>query len=282
MNKGFPAQANQTTGRGFFTVPGRKAGGTLTREVSSTFSDHWSQPRLFYNSLTAIEQQFLINAMRFETSMLRSNIVKQNVIAQLNRVSHDLASRVAEAIGMTAPDPDPTYYHDNTTAGLSIFNFTLPTIATLRVGVLTSTKAKGSVSQASTLKDLFAKEKVTVTTVGEMLADGVDMTYSAADATAFDGVIVTEGAESLFETSSMSPLYPPGRPGEILHDAYRFGKPVGSLGSGSLAFKETRITSGPGVYRVDDATGVVESFKGGLATFKFVDRFRMDGGATYA
>jgi len=208
--------------------------------------------------------------------MLRSKTVKENVIAQLNKVDNDLAARVAKAIGMSVPAPDPKYYHDNKTAGLSIFNFTLPSIATLKVGVLASTKAKGSVSQASTLKDLFAREKVTVLTVGEVLADGVDMTYSGADATAFDGIVVTAGAESLFEASALSTLYPAGRPGQILLDSYRYGKPIGSIGTSSSVFNETRISDGLGVYKADDVADVVELFKDGLATFKFVDRFPID------
>src|SRR6266536_917355 len=100
LNNGFPAQANQTTGRGFFTTPGRTASGNLIRAVSPTFADVWSQPRLFYNSLLPTEQQFLINAIRFETSHLTSSIVKQNVIIQLNRISNDIAKRVASVIGV--------------------------------------------------------------------------------------------------------------------------------------------------------------------------------------
>ena len=76
--------------------------GNLLRATSPTFADVWSQPRLFYNSLTAVEQQFLINAIRFEASHLTSEIVKQNVLIQLNRVSNDIAKRVAEVIGSSS------------------------------------------------------------------------------------------------------------------------------------------------------------------------------------
>jgi catalase len=76
LNKGSPKQANQTNGRGFFTAPNRKASGSLVRTVSSTFADAWSQPRLFFNSLRPVEQQFVVNAMRFETSQLTSDVVK--------------------------------------------------------------------------------------------------------------------------------------------------------------------------------------------------------------
>lgn len=270
LNNGFPLQANQTSGRGFFTAPGRVANGNLLRRISPTFDDHWTQPRLFYNSLTAAEQQFLINAIRFETSNVKSTQVKQNVIAQLNRISHDVAARVAEALGLDVPAPDETFYHDNVTAGISIFNGTLPTIATLRVGVLASVGAEGSLAQAGELKERLAKEGVVVTVVAERLGSGVDQTYSAADATGFDGVVVAEGAEGLFgEGARPSPLYPAGRPGQVLLDAYRWGKPVGAMGTGEEAFKSVGVpVGGEGVYSEKGVEELAKGLEGGLAKFR--------------
>ncbi|KAK0630725.1 catalase [Bombardia bombarda] len=275
LNGGFPAQANQTVGRGFFTAPGRTANGGgnggLTRELSDTFDDHWSQARLFYNSLTPVEQQFLINAIRFETSHLTSATVKQNVLTQLNRISNDIAKRVAVTLGMDAPAPDPTYYNDNVTAGISIFNNTLPTIKTLRVGVLASTAAADSLSQAAALKERLTKDGLVVTVVAESLADGVDQTYSSADATGFDGIVVAKGAEGLFGAGAKaSPLYPAGRPGQILLDGYRWGKPVGTMGSALEALNATGVATTPGVFSEegDDVDAFAESFGEGLATFK--------------
>lgn len=220
---------------------------------------------MFYNSLTPVEQQFLINAIRFEASHVKSQTVKRNVLTQLNRVSNDVAKRVAAALGMEAPAPDPTFYHNNVTAGISIFNNTLPSIATLRVGILASTK---SLEQAVSLKERLSQDKVLVTVVGESLTQGVDQTYSSADATGFDGIIVAAGAENLFDPKNTSPLYPTGRPGQILLDGYRWGKPVGSLGTASAALGSAGVPSTAGVYSEEDVEKFVQSFEKGLATFK--------------
>ncbi|RDW87743.1 putative catalase-3 [Coleophoma crateriformis] len=276
LNGGSPMQANQTAGNGFFTAPKRTVSGALVRSLSSTFSDVWSQPRLFYNSLIPVEKQFLINAMRFETSHLQSDIVKSNVLIQLNRVSHDLATRVASALGMTAPAADPTYYNNNSTAYVSNFNSTLPTIATLKVGILASTASAASLTQAQELAASFAQSNVTTTIIGESLATGFNLTYSAADATAFDGLIVATGAESLFGSNSSSTLYPAGRPSTILLDGYRFGKPVGALGTAMSTIRTVGITTTPGVYTNNATASFVTDFKAGLKTFKFIDRFPLD------
>ncbi|CAM1505462.1 Fc.00g110990.m01.CDS01 [Cosmosporella sp. VM-42] len=276
LNKGYPRQANQTQGKGFFTAPGRKVSGNLMRVRATSFADHWSQPRLFYNSLKPIEQQFIIDAIRFETSHLLSEEVKTNVLKQLNKISHDIAVRVSAVLGMEAPAADTTYYHDNTTAGLSIFGVKLPSIATLTVGVLATTKSDRSLKQAKALKEAFAAEKVIVTIVAETLADGVDQTYSAAEAIGFDGIIAADGIDSLFDAKKKSPFFPLGRPAQILTDGYNWGKPVGFLGSGKAAIKASGVVVGEGVYQTNDVGTMVKKFKDGLATFKFTDRFAVD------
>jgi catalase len=279
LNQGSPKQANQTVGNGFFTSPDRTITGQLVRSVSSTFSNVWSQPRLFYNSLLPVEQQFLINAIRFETSHLKSLIVKQNVVIQLNRISNDLAKRVARVIGINEPVPDPTYYNNNSTAFVSIFNKTLPTIKTLKVGILASTSSQDSIAQTASLSAAFTKDGVNTVIVAEILASGVDQTYSAADATGFDAIVVTSGAESLFTNGASSTLFPAGRPAQILTDGYRWGKPVGVLSKASAAvLKAAGITVTPGVYVGDgtDIPGFVASIETGLSIFKFIDRFPVD------
>lgn len=278
LNNGSPKQANQTQGRGFFTAPRRMADGPLIRARSSTFADHWSQPRLFYNSLTKVEQQFVINAMRFEMSHLSPRI-QENVLVQLNKVSHNVAERIARVLGLEAPAADDRYYHDNTTADISIFGTELPTIATLQVAVLASTSSDGSLSDAAAIKEAFKADNVTVTVVGETLTDGVDATYSQADAVSFDGIVVTEAASALFSPRKKSSLYPPGRPAQIVADGYNWGKPLGFVSVGEDDAEMASVGEGDGVYFEESAEEVVRRMRKGLAVFKFVDRFALDDDA---
>ena len=263
------------------------------RSVSSTFADVWSQPRLFFNSLTAAEQQFVVNAMRFETSQLKSSVVKNNVLIQLNRVSHDIAVRVAAALGMTAPAQDPTYYNDNTTTGVSVARDPLLKLDGLKVGYLTSAVSNSS---AAALKDALAAMNVDLVVVAESLTDGVNQTYSASDASQFDAIVVGDGTGALFASPSslananstvgapygnstliLSTLYPAGRPIEILQNSYKWGKPVAAFASRSEAFDAAGIEAGtPGVYTVSDSESLANSLEEGLKTFKFLDRFPLD------
>lgn len=267
------------------------------RAVSSTFADVWSQPRLFFNSLLPVEQQFIVNAIRFETAQLTSDVVKNNVLIQLNRVSHDVAVRVAEAIDLTAPEADGTYYHDNTTIGVSASAEPLLKIDGLKVGYLTSSSAPSDTAKAlkAALNDLNVKLAV----VAERLGADIDQTYSATFAGQFDAIVVDGNAGDLFAPAgslansnvtaptsgnstrgARSTLFPAGRPLHILQDGYQWGKPVAFIGSGSPAFEAAGIQAGtPGVYEFgvsSDASSIVEQLASGLHTYKFLDRYPLD------
>ncbi|CRG88430.1 catalase [Talaromyces islandicus] len=284
LNNGSPKQANETDGKGFFSAPKRTVHGGLYRATSPTFADVWSQPGLFYNSLNPTEQQFLINALRFELANVQSDVVKNNFIIQINRVNNDLAKRVAEVIGVAAPEPDSTYYHHNKTSNVGTFGTPLKKIDGLTVGVLATVSDNSSVAAGQTLAKHLASSNVDVVVVAEHLTSSGDVsaTYSASDATNFDAVIVAPGAEALFSRNSTSnttvTFYPAGRPAEILVDAFRFGKPVGAVGSADSALSTVGIdASRDGVYTsrsVDHS--FVSDVKAGLKAFKFLDRFALD------
>ncbi|KAI5303105.1 hypothetical protein KEM56_007903, partial [Ascosphaera pollenicola] len=281
LNKGSPKQANKTHGKGFFTAPYRKVSGTFQRTLSSTFNDVWSQPRLFWNSLGKTEKQFLVNAMRFETSKLQSEVVKQNVLIQLNRVSHNLATRVGRALGMEAPKPDPKYYHNNKTINLGTFGTPLKKIDGLSIGILSSVASPNdAINLKRSIND--ANDKVTVDIVGEhLVGDDITMTYSASDATNFDAVVAMEAAYHLIRNDN-STLFPAGRPLQIIVNAYRYGKAVGFAGPDvkrSLDQALRRNVTGDGVITntTANASGdFADNVLAALKKFKFLDRFPVD------
>ncbi|KAF5355544.1 hypothetical protein D9758_006289 [Tetrapyrgos nigripes] len=224
--------ANRTVGNGFFTTPARKVvDAHYVREISPTFLDYWTQPRLFYNSILPAEHQMIVNALRFELSHVQSATVRANFIAQINKIDNDFAVRVARAINIPAPSPDPTYYHDNTTIELSVFNVTLPTIAGLHIGILATTNSSGSLAQAHSIAQSLSGSGVQSTVIAETVQDGVDASYIAPHSSTFDGIIVTDGTGNLFNyDGSSATLYPPERPIRIVRSAFDFGKPVAVIG----------------------------------------------------
>ncbi|KAJ6110754.1 hypothetical protein N7486_002989 [Penicillium sp. IBT 16267x] len=293
LNGGSPMQANQTVGNGFFTSPNRFYSGDLVREQSPTFNDFYTWPRLFWNSLVPEEQQMIVNALRFEISHVTERSVIQNVVTQLNMVDNDLACRVGAALDIPCPAPNPTYYHNNKTIGVSAFN-PLYNISGLQVAFLASEAYPASLTQGMQLAESLASAQVVVTIVAETLQNA-NVTYSATDGSLYDAFIVADGVQNLFSpisftnqpnsttdmpttVSPYSSLFPAGRPIQILVDAYKYGKTVGALGSGSAALAKAGIASNlPGVYVAPSiSSSFISDLRSALTTFKWLNRFTLD------
>jgi catalase len=88
--------------RGFVTYPA-PVSGTKTRARAETFADHYSQARLFYRSQSEIEQGHLRAALVFELSKVTLPHIRERALANLVNVDVELATRVAEGLGMPVP-----------------------------------------------------------------------------------------------------------------------------------------------------------------------------------
>src|SRR3984893_10924221 len=77
--------------------------GPKVHRRSEKFKDYFSQARLFYNSMTPFERQHMIDAARFELGRVESPVVRQRMVALFDLVDRELATRVAERIGIMPP-----------------------------------------------------------------------------------------------------------------------------------------------------------------------------------
>jgi len=77
--------------------------GPKVRLRAETFADHYSHARLFYRSLTDIEQAHLASAVVFELSKCSMEHVRVRVMANLGNVDETLAARVADGLNMPLP-----------------------------------------------------------------------------------------------------------------------------------------------------------------------------------
>jgi catalase len=80
-----------------------KVEGHKVRQRSASFHDHFTQARLFYESLSPPEQRHLIKAARFELGRVESQPIRMRVAALMWRTSPELGQAVAQGIGV-----DPT------------------------------------------------------------------------------------------------------------------------------------------------------------------------------
>ena len=77
--------------------------GEKARVRSESFGDHFSQATLFYRSMTAVEQDHISQALRFELGKVKTFHVRERVVDLLMNIDIDLAMIVAEGIGVVLP-----------------------------------------------------------------------------------------------------------------------------------------------------------------------------------
>ncbi|WP_323008564.1 catalase [Paracoccus sp. (in: a-proteobacteria)] len=89
---------------GFVTRP-QEVSGPKLRVRAESFGDFYSQPRMYWNSMTASEQAHIASAMVFELSKVSLEHVRKRMLSQLRVLHEDLAQRVATGLAMELPDP---------------------------------------------------------------------------------------------------------------------------------------------------------------------------------
>src|SRR5690606_6406182 len=79
------------------------------REAPVSFSDHFSQARLFWLSLTPEEQSHTVQAYTFELGKCFDENIRLRQVQALARIDGRLATEVAAGLGLPAPEPAVEY-----------------------------------------------------------------------------------------------------------------------------------------------------------------------------
>ena len=88
---------------GFATAPQEVAGNKLRLRAES-FGDHYSQPRLYWRSMTANEQAHIASAFVFELSKVTLPHVRVRLVGHLRVIDEGLGQRVAAGLGIDLPE----------------------------------------------------------------------------------------------------------------------------------------------------------------------------------
>ncbi len=73
------------------------------RGRSESFSDHFSQPALFYRSLADWEKEHVIGAYSFELGKCTNQDIIERMLYMISQIDSDLVKKVAENLGMKVP-----------------------------------------------------------------------------------------------------------------------------------------------------------------------------------
>lgn len=101
---------------GLYTTPREDGGyhfhmeavkGEKVKGRPDKFVDFFTQPKLFYNSLEAIEKKHLIQAFQFELSKVKKESIQQNVVNMFANVDQKMADEIADYLGLKASKSEP-------------------------------------------------------------------------------------------------------------------------------------------------------------------------------
>jgi len=101
LGGGCPYQAK--IAEGGFSSFNERIDAQKVRDRSESFSDHFSQAKLFFGSQTFVEQNHIINALRFELGKVEVPAIRERMVGLLNQVDETLALKVAEGLGIEVP-----------------------------------------------------------------------------------------------------------------------------------------------------------------------------------
>ena len=91
---------------GFASYPERVSGPKV-RQRSQTFSDHYGQARLFWNSMTPVEREQITHALQFELSKVGTRDIRVRMLNHLYQINNVLGAQVALELGDPAPHQPP-------------------------------------------------------------------------------------------------------------------------------------------------------------------------------
>lgn len=89
---------------GGFTTAEERIDARKIRGRSESFSDHFSQPALFYRSLKDFEKEHVAEAYSFELGKCTMEHIKSRMLWIINQIDENLAKKVSENLGMKVPE----------------------------------------------------------------------------------------------------------------------------------------------------------------------------------
>ncbi|MDQ0863896.1 catalase [Arthrobacter globiformis] len=286
LDGGCPFKAGADLGA-FVDVPEAVAEAIKQRKNPASFDDHYSQPRLFFRSLTPVEQDHVIQAYTFELGKCYEKPVRERQLLALANIDASLCAAVARGLGMPAPEATEDVQDAQPSPALSQLGKTWP-VAGRVVGIVADGSSDlAAVRDARKALDDAGIVPLVIAPSGGTLggeADGgipVQRTYLTARSTEFDAVIVA-GSGAPADDAEQGLDAKAGDPGAsldprvvlLLSEAFRHAKAIGAWGSGSAGVDAASIPDdAAGVVLGDSAEQVVPQIQGLLAAHRAWERF---------
>ena len=231
-----------------------KVEGRKVRARSESFKDHFSQAKLFLNSMSETERQHIYDALSFELGKCDMEIRENAIYKLLNKIDRDMTEYVADRVGVEAPSEVEESTYSKRSPALSMEN-TEFSLETRTVGVmLTPDVAEQTLKET---KSKLEEQGLQVTFISDKIYKigdiTLDETFDTVHCVLFDSMILLKGEEK-----------PPAPVIENLEIAYKHKKAIGyGIDSGDIFDMLSFTKDDKGVADIEkDLDGFLEAVKG--------------------
>ncbi|RZF55876.1 catalase HPII [Acinetobacter halotolerans] len=264
IDNNWPIEVPVATQNGGFESYQERVDGHKIRQRSESFSDHFSQARLYYQSLAPHEQKHVVDAYTFELSKVkRQHIREREVQSILANIDTDLAQQVGKNLGIKVPDLAENFKHAmiEKSERLSMQAFIPEDIKGRKIAVLIHDNVNAE--SVRTIQNWVMKEKVIAHLLTpmpapvkgmrdeEITSDGMQ---KAEPSIAYDAVIIVDGDNSNMVSAD-------GVTKHYLLEAYKHLKPMVFLGDKSALLDQLELSPDEGTLIQDDFRHVAEKLK---------------------
>jgi len=282
LDGGCPFHAG--TDSAFVEAPVTVPAASKVREAPASFDDHFSQVRLFWNSMSPVEQEHIINAYTFELAKCYEPVIRERQLQALANIDPNLCAKVAEGLGMTAPSADVKLASTDPSPALSQLGQTWPVDGRMVAIVVDADGDLSGVDEARSALFAAGIVPLVVAAHGGTVGDGIEVqrTFGTARSVEFDAVLVagcpapspdaltSRDAKAGADTNAV--LDP--RVALLLTETWRHAKAIGAWGAGPDALTAAGIDAADlGLVAAEDGSDVVEAVLVLMGAHRVWDRF---------
>ncbi|ELZ1659141.1 catalase HPII [Cronobacter sakazakii] len=262
INDNWPRETPPAPKAGGFESHQERIEGHKIRERSPSFGEYYSQPRLFWQSQTPVEQRHIIDAFSFELSKVVRSYIRERVVGHLCHIDISLAHPVATNLGITLTEEQMHVAPPKDVNGLkkdpSLSLYAVPggTVKGRVVAVLLNDHVKSAdlLAMLQALKSHGVHAKLLYSRMGSVTADDgskleVAGTFAGSPSVTVDAVLVPGGAASALTDNGDAVYY--------LLEAYKHLKAIGLMGDARGLKRHLAVpdTGEEGIVEADDAAG---------------------------
>ncbi|MFF0557996.1 catalase [Streptomyces sp. NPDC004266] len=285
LDGGCPFLAGAEDGA-FIEAPVEVPAARKVREAPASFADHFSQPRMFWLSMTPAEREHIIAAYTFELGKCYEQAVKERTLKVLARIDPQLCEGVAAGLGLPAPAAGAPLADVEPSPALSQIGRTWPVDGRV-IGIVADADAnlKGVRAVRKTILAAGMVPLVIGPTGGALGSRNpvtVQRTFATARSVEFDALLFAgvpraaadaHGARDA-KAGAADPDGPDPRVLLLLTEAYRHGKAIGGWNDSSRVLGAAGLQEdGPGIAFADTAAAALKQLTRALAGHRAWDRF---------